>query len=107
MVGIVGVIAVLAGIYLAGALLIRLPGLFADALAIAIAAFLYLRDRRSAQLLCRPSGSTGWDRDWRSQRALERALRSALALTEFVTRYPRQSDRAMRLVRGLLQAKLK
>lgn len=86
--------------YVAGAALLRVPGLIYDALAWFIAACLYRADQRRASALWTfAEAPQGWARDRRAQLALDRATRSALSLTEFVTNTPRQADRAIAFLR--------
>ena len=94
------IIATICCVYVAGATLLRVPGLIYDALAWIIAGAMHRADQRRASALWTfADAPQGWARDRRAQRALDRATRSALSLTEFVTNTPRQADRAIAFLR--------
>lgn len=96
------IIATICCAYVTGAALLRLPGFIYDALASFIAAGMYRADQRRASALWTfAEEPQGWARDRRAQRALDRATRSAVTLTEFMTNAPRQGDRAIEFVRSL------
>lgn len=92
------------GLYVATALLVRLPRLSCVTLEVAIAAALLYRDERCAERLC-AAAATGhnWVRDARAQRALNRATRSALSLTAHVTSAPLATHHAVAFMRKALR----
>ena len=93
------IIATICCAYVAGAALLRVPGLIYEALAWLIAVALYRADQhRAAALWTFAEAPQGWGRERRAQRALDRATRSAVTLTEFVTCTPRQAGRAIEFV---------
>lgn len=108
MIGIVIVaVALIGGVKLAGAV----PRLVASALAIGIAALLYMRkawrDRQLAQITDERAATTPTD-PWRrircEQRLLNAMTREALSATHIVTEHPRASATGFAIAARLLGA---
>ncbi len=96
------IIMAMCGIYLMSAALLRLPALMYIALARGIAEALYWQDKERAAALSTVADGRGcWTYDRLAQRALDRATRSALRLTDFLTLHPTQSSRAIAFIREL------